>query len=558
MALLSQNPEDRRQLGERLAIFVRSSSFRIAGSNALVGVIADLVADDPDMGPPLRDLVTRPIFQDLLPSASKGGAGATVQRDSLLNELSRTYNHDVVTALEDVLNGFLDVPNSIDSPQVKSMHEVTEFTESSHEVVDENHNEHDKSQSEFDHLRDLLTVKEWHKADQQTWSIILSCVAATHGFIPDQEWSLIPCDVIQEIDRMWSEASSFRYGFSIQKAIWEEIVSQIRKHESYESVELSITPVEIFYSLLRSEEAKQDYFSPGFFPGYGVREEWDSSQDQWILEESDSGLISSFDLLFEKLRSCKLPFDEITLDSRTVAAVANYISRAPFNPNQEPSQPAATQHGSVSPEPVEGQPGCTGLFLFLLAIVTLAGIAATLQESSFSIDQQKPGVSLQAVSRKLDSLQKELSKAVLICEIKPLINQIQKVQTKGITTEIDTIKRRKESMIANANKRIEFLDATGKDKYWENGDCTYGLQYFDDPRDPGNPDLSRAFVAVSQTCNNPRLLVEFSATNNSNFLPKYDYIKPIPNHRVGTLKFPPPEFATAGGSWWYRPSVLCS
>ena len=80
MALLSHNPENRRQLGERLAAFVCSPSFRASGSNALVGVIADLVADDPDMGPPLKDLVTRPTFQNLLPFAAQGGAGVLAQR----------------------------------------------------------------------------------------------------------------------------------------------------------------------------------------------------------------------------------------------------------------------------------------------------------------------------------------------------------------------------------------------------------------------------------------------------------------------------------------------
>ena len=106
MSLSFHNADSRRQLGESLATFVCSSSFSASGLNSLVGVIADLVADDPDMGPPLRDLVTRPIFLNLLPSAAKGGEGVLAQRDSLLTELSRTYKPDVISAVGDVLNGF--------------------------------------------------------------------------------------------------------------------------------------------------------------------------------------------------------------------------------------------------------------------------------------------------------------------------------------------------------------------------------------------------------------------------------------------------------------------
>ena len=162
MALLSHNPENRRQLGERLAAFVCSPSFGASGSNALVGVIADLVADDPDMGPPLKDLVTRPSFQNLLPSAAQGGAGALAQRDSLLSELSRTYNPDIVAAMSDILSGFLAISENTNSSQARSNDEARSSADSDSSFATDHQGEDDKEKSDVENLRDLLASKQWH------------------------------------------------------------------------------------------------------------------------------------------------------------------------------------------------------------------------------------------------------------------------------------------------------------------------------------------------------------------------------------------------------------
>lgn len=109
------NQEQLRELGQRLATFVRASASTSVGSNALLGAISDLVAEHPDLGPPLRDLVTRPAFQDLSRFAAQGGSGAFVQRDALVSEFTRTYQPDVVLAIATVLNGFLEPPSEASS-----------------------------------------------------------------------------------------------------------------------------------------------------------------------------------------------------------------------------------------------------------------------------------------------------------------------------------------------------------------------------------------------------------------------------------------------------------
>jgi hypothetical protein len=69
-------------------------------------VIADLTANQSDIGPPLRDLVARTQFQVLIPLAASGTG--EIQRNALIVEVRRIYNPDIVFALQEFLNGFLE------------------------------------------------------------------------------------------------------------------------------------------------------------------------------------------------------------------------------------------------------------------------------------------------------------------------------------------------------------------------------------------------------------------------------------------------------------------
>lgn len=99
---------DYRRIGADLARFVRQQGGQLPSAAALQGVVADLVAGQEDLLLPLRDLVNRPTFRAL---AGLAGSGSGVlQRDALLQELSRTFAPALLTALRETLNGFLNLP----------------------------------------------------------------------------------------------------------------------------------------------------------------------------------------------------------------------------------------------------------------------------------------------------------------------------------------------------------------------------------------------------------------------------------------------------------------
>lgn len=100
-----------RSLGRQLGEYVARQGGILPAPAALQGVVADLTAGQSDFQAPLRDLVSRQSFAALLPHARS--SGGLIQRDALIQEISRVYHPDVLIFIEEVLNGFLDSKGGI-------------------------------------------------------------------------------------------------------------------------------------------------------------------------------------------------------------------------------------------------------------------------------------------------------------------------------------------------------------------------------------------------------------------------------------------------------------
>lgn len=98
-------------LGSQLGDYVQRQNGRPPSLAALQGVVADLAVSQPDLQAPLRDLVSRQSFAALLPHARSGSG--LIQRDALIQEISRVYHPDMLVRVEQVLNGFLDASGGI-------------------------------------------------------------------------------------------------------------------------------------------------------------------------------------------------------------------------------------------------------------------------------------------------------------------------------------------------------------------------------------------------------------------------------------------------------------
>ena len=108
-----QEQKQYRAIGGRLAVVLRQRHGQLPAPAALQAIAADLVGARTELLLPLKDLVSRPGFQQLI--AKAGSGGGAVERRALLADLEMTFTPAVISALEELLGGFLDLPSAAGS-----------------------------------------------------------------------------------------------------------------------------------------------------------------------------------------------------------------------------------------------------------------------------------------------------------------------------------------------------------------------------------------------------------------------------------------------------------
>jgi GUN4-like len=71
-------------------------------------------------------------------------------------------------------------------------------------------------------LRDLLKAGEWELADRETLNVILAIAGIDTPYLNAEAASQLPCQDLTTIDQLWVKSSGGRFGFSVQRQIWEE------------------------------------------------------------------------------------------------------------------------------------------------------------------------------------------------------------------------------------------------------------------------------------------------------------------------------------------------
>jgi len=72
-------------------------------------------------------------------------------------------------------------------------------------------------------LRDLLKSGKWKEADQETETVMLQAVGKkASDYLTREDLQGFPCVDLKTIDRLWVQYSNGKWGFSVQKRIWEE------------------------------------------------------------------------------------------------------------------------------------------------------------------------------------------------------------------------------------------------------------------------------------------------------------------------------------------------
>jgi tetratricopeptide (TPR) repeat protein len=79
----------------------------------------------------------------------------------------------------------------------------------------------------YQQLQELLSLNCWLDADRKTYQLCSVILGKTEEEIQSSEIEALPCSELARIDRLWVQFSDGKFGFSIQKRIWDEICETV-------------------------------------------------------------------------------------------------------------------------------------------------------------------------------------------------------------------------------------------------------------------------------------------------------------------------------------------
>ena len=78
---------------------------------------------------------------------------------------------------------------------------------------------------DYTKLRDLLATGEWQEADEETAKKMLEAAGRTKDrWLRIEDMDRFPCEDLRTIDQLWVKYSNGRFGFSVQKRIYESLL----------------------------------------------------------------------------------------------------------------------------------------------------------------------------------------------------------------------------------------------------------------------------------------------------------------------------------------------
>lgn len=87
----------------------------------------------------------------------------------------------------------------------------------------------------FAELESLLKAQQWRDADQETYRLMITTVGKEEGqWFEPEDFETFPCEDLHTLDRLWKDASGDKWGFSVQKRVWEECGSPMTYNDDWE------------------------------------------------------------------------------------------------------------------------------------------------------------------------------------------------------------------------------------------------------------------------------------------------------------------------------------
>ncbi|WP_071518171.1 GUN4 domain-containing protein [Geitlerinema sp. PCC 9228] len=76
---------------------------------------------------------------------------------------------------------------------------------------------------DYTRLRDLLANQKWREADIETEKAMKKVAHIEDDFLREEDIDNFPCEDLRTIDRLWVKSSNGKFGFSVQKEIYQKL-----------------------------------------------------------------------------------------------------------------------------------------------------------------------------------------------------------------------------------------------------------------------------------------------------------------------------------------------
>jgi hypothetical protein len=94
---------------------------------------------------------------------------------------------------------------------------------------------------DYSKLRDLLKAGKWKEADEETLRVMLAVAKREkEGYLTVEDIDNFPCADLRTIDQLWVKYSNGRFGFSVQKRIYQGLYGMIWYKAKQERIYLGL------------------------------------------------------------------------------------------------------------------------------------------------------------------------------------------------------------------------------------------------------------------------------------------------------------------------------
>jgi len=98
------------------------------------------------------------------------------------------------------------------------------FSETEIEVAANEDDLNPQDKMRYEKLRNLLQSRKWEEADRETRTILIQLAGREEeGWLRVKDINNLPDSHIRTLDKLWVNYSNGRFGFSIQRRIWQEV-----------------------------------------------------------------------------------------------------------------------------------------------------------------------------------------------------------------------------------------------------------------------------------------------------------------------------------------------